>query len=283
MKDQNCNFSTFGKGSLAAHFYHASGFPVGVYTPFLDRLAQQLSIKALHLRPTWKQPGAIPADRSWNIYADDLIQFVEATYSNPIVAIGHSLGAASTVLAAVKRPDLFKALVLIETTQVPKITSKLIRLAPRQVLKHLNPARNSLKKKTNWANKDEFFSEYRSNRAYKRIDDQSLAYFKEHALRESLHGGVELVYPTEWEALSYMGPPFLMDVLCKLEVPIVAVRGKPSVFLSEDSWQKWKHNSPATVFKENLNFGHLLPIEAPQVCADLVIEGLNKLELLNHG
>jgi hypothetical protein len=35
------------------------------------------------------------------------------------------------------------------------------------------------------------------------------------------------------------------------------------------------------VFKEDLNFGHLFPLEAPQICADLVIEGLEQLNLLN--
>jgi pimeloyl-ACP methyl ester carboxylesterase len=280
MKIRKCDFSQFAGGPVGAHFYHASGFPVGVYKPFLDRLSPHLSIDALHLRPTWEQPGLIPKDRSWEIYANDLIHFIEATYQQPIIAIGHSLGASSTVLAARKRPDLFKALVLVESTQVPKVTSRLIRFAPQQLLKHFNPARNSIKKKTHWSSREEFISEYRANRAYKRIDDRSLAYFKEHAVRESKGGGVELVYPTSWETVSYMGPPYLMDTLCKLTVPMVAVRGKPSVFLSEDSWRKWKNESPGTVFKEDLNYGHLFPIEAPQICADLVIEGLKELQLL---
>ena len=281
MKNQNCNSSHFPGGPVGAHFYHASGFPVGVYRPFLDKLSTRLSIDALHLRPTWDQPGIIPKDRSWEIYASDLINFIEATYQKPIIAIGHSLGASSTVLAARKRPDLFKALVLVESTQVSKVTSTLIRLAPKQLLKHFNPARNSIKKKARWSSREEFYSEYRSNRAYKRVDDQSLAYFKEHSVRELKSGGVELVYPTSWETVSYMGPPHLMDTLCRLEVPMVAVRGKPSVFLSEASWEKWKKESSGTIFKEDLNFGHLFPLEAPQICADLVIEGLEQLNLLN--
>ncbi len=281
MKDHNQYVSNFGGGSVAAHFYHASGFPVGVYTPFLRCLANQLSIDALHLRPTWDQPGPLPKNRSWNLYADDLIHFMEANYKEPIIAIGHSLGASSTVLAALKRPDLFKALVLVESTQVPKWTSKLIGMAPVQLLKHFNPARNSIKKKSAWPTKEEFLADYRANRAYKRIDDTGLKYFAEHSIKPSKEGGVELVYPSAWETISYMGPPFLMDTLCSLKVPMVAVRGKPSVFLSEESWQKWKKESPTTVFKENLNYGHLFPIEAPQHCADLVIEGLRELGLLS--
>lgn len=280
LKNQNNNFSQFAGGNVDAHFYHASGFPVGVYHPFLERLSKKLNINALHLRPTWTQPGPIPKDRSWEIYANDLIEFIETTYQHPIIAIGHSLGASSTVLAARKRPDLFKALVLIESTQVPKLTSRLIRLAPKRLLMNFNPARNSIKKKSRWSSREDFISEYRKNRAYKRIDDQSLDYFKAHAVRDAEAGGVELVYPTAWETISYMGPPFLMDTLCKLDVPMVAVRGKPSVFLSDESWRKWQKNSPGTVFKENLNYGHLFPIEAPEICANLVIEGLEELNLL---
>jgi pimeloyl-ACP methyl ester carboxylesterase len=280
LKNQDINFSQFPGGNVDAHFYHASGLPVGVYLPFLEILSRKLNVKALHLRPTWPKPGPIPKDRSWEIYADDLINFIEAAYQRPIIAIGHSLGASSTVLAASKRPDLFKALVLVESTQVPKVTSTLIRLAPKRLLINFNPARDSIKKKSRWSSREEFVSEYRENRVYKRVDDQSFDYFKAHMVRDAVGGGVELVYPTAWETISYMGPPFLMDTLCKLDVPIVAVRGKPSVFLSEDSWRRWQKESPSTVFKENLNYGHLFPIEAPEICANLVIEGLEELNLL---
>lgn len=46
-------------------------------------------------------------------YADDFIEVVEETCSEPAVFVGHSVSAMIGVLAACKRPDLFRQLILI--------------------------------------------------------------------------------------------------------------------------------------------------------------------------
>ncbi len=279
--DYNNIVSSYGSTNHCnAHFYPASGFPVDSYQPFLTKLAEKLHISSLHLRPTWQNSGKLPKNRSWQLYADDLINYLEATIDEPIIAIGHSLGSSSTVMATIKRPDLFKALVLIESTQVPKLTSKLIKLAPKKLLKHFNPAKNCHLKQDTFHSKDEFYNIYRSNRAYKRISDENLQIFAEHALQKNSNGTFSLVYKKDWETISYMAPPFIMEDLCKIDIPTVAVRGKPSVFLSEDSWKLWQQKRPKVIFKENLAYGHLFPLEAPETCATLVLEGLEELGLL---
>ena len=57
-------------------------------------------------------------------------------------------------------------------------------------------------------------------------------------------------------------------------MPCVAIRGRPSIFLADAVWNDWKRSAPDTRFLEDARFGHLLPLEAPPVCADLVQRGL---------
>ncbi len=46
-------------------------------------------------------------------HADDLIEILEALGGPPVVAVGHSVSSMISALAAIKRPDLFAALVMI--------------------------------------------------------------------------------------------------------------------------------------------------------------------------
>ena len=45
---------------------------------------------------------------------DELIDEVEAKYDHPIIGLGHSSGAATTLLAAAKRPELFEKIILLD-------------------------------------------------------------------------------------------------------------------------------------------------------------------------
>lgn len=39
---------------------------------------------------------------------------------------------------------------------------------------------------------------------------------------------------------------------------------------------EWQKNSPNTVFKEDFSYGHLMPLENPARCFDLIEQGLSE-------
>lgn len=51
--------------------------------------------------------------QSLNDYADDCLEVVEHSCSEPVIFVGHSVSAMIGILAAIKRPDLFRQLILI--------------------------------------------------------------------------------------------------------------------------------------------------------------------------
>jgi len=57
---KNAVWEHFKGSGDQAHFYHANGFPLGVYEPLLSRLARKFKLSALHLRPTWPNIGHPP-------------------------------------------------------------------------------------------------------------------------------------------------------------------------------------------------------------------------------
>lgn len=271
----------FNNGNgIAAHFYHANGFPLEIYSGLLTKLSQHLNLSALALRPTWPNIGLPPKQRSWQIYADDLIDFLERQNKGPVIGIGHSMGATCTVLAAKKRPDLFKSLVLIEPAMVSSAVALLVRIFPKAFVNLFNPAKNALKKPDKWDSRQAFLSYCKQFRGYKRFDDEMFSLLAKYGVTETRNGQYQLSFPKIWEAHNYTQPPNLMTSLEKLKMPCIAIRGKPSIFVTESIWQEWRSRCPHFLFKENLDYGHLFPLENPSACYDILSEALTELSLM---
>lgn len=268
----------YGGSGQPAHFYHATGFVPGVYSPLLSRLSQTCRLSTLGCRATWPGAGVPPKGRDyWEGYADELIVFIEQECQAPVIGMGHSMGATCTVVAASKRPDLFKALVLIEPAMVSRPLARLIRHTPKALMSMKEPAKSTLKKADTWPSRDDFLAHCRQLRLYKRFGEEALQAMAQHGVVETAAGQFELAYPKRWEADVYTQPPNVMDLLVGLDLPCVAMRGKPSVFFSEALWQEWQRRSRQTVFKQALDYGHLLPLEAPSLCLELIDAGLAEL------
>jgi len=268
-------YSTSG---AAAHFCGANGFPVGVYEPLLRSLGHRLQISGLEMRATWPDVGPPPRSLRWDAYADDLIAFLDAQSSGPVIGVGHSIGAAATIYAAEKRPDLFKALVLIEPATVSRAIAALLAVVPFSLMRLSEPAKSTLSKPSCWPSRNEFVDACRVSRQFKRLSDEALQALASHAVKESGSGEVELVFSAEWEAHNYCCPPNIMPNLQSLRVPCIALRGKPSVFFTDSLWQKWQRLCPDTRFEELPDYGHLLPLEAPRECASVILDALAELD-----
>lgn len=270
-------FKTFYDTGESVHFYHANGFPLGVYAPLLAKLQQAFSLNALELRPTWPDVGLPPKRRDWQLYADDLILHIELHCSAPIVGMGHSMGATSTILAANKRPDLFKALILIEPAMVSRPIAWFAKLMPKSLMNLTAPAKNTLKKRDAWESREHFLEYCKMSKLYKRFDDEAFTALAQFGVYQHNDGQFTLKFPKRWEAHNYTQPPNVLSILKQIKLPCVAIRGKPSVFFSEATWLRWQQLTPDTVFLEDKRYGHLLPLENPSACFSLIHQGLSEL------
>jgi len=261
----------------AAHFYHANGFALDAYQPLLEQINKKLALSALALRPTWPGCGFPPKSRDWQLYADDLIAFVEQQYTLPIIGIGHSMGATCTILAAEKRPDLFKALVLIEPAMVSCALAAFFRLMPKVLVNMVGPAKSTLKRQDKWSSREAFRAHCRKFPGYKRFNDAAFDALARAGVVETPDGNFTLVFSKVWEAHNYTQPPNVMDNLQGLTMPCAAIRGKPALFFTDKLWQEWQRRCPQSVFLEDTRYGHLFPLENPQACGNLIFDGLSKI------
>ncbi|MEN8118786.1 MAG: alpha/beta hydrolase [Bacteroidota bacterium] len=253
-----------------AHFYGANGFPLGTYSEFLKQLSPKFKLTCLSLRACWPNIGKAPGQMNWEQYADDLIAFLNQNFQEPIVGIGHSKGATATIIAASKRPDLFKSLIVIEPASVTQIMSTILRFTPYFIKITQQPFKGALEKNNIWESRKAFFKHFRENKAYKRISDKVLQDFAEFGLRPTKNEKFTLTFSSEWELSNYLLAPFIWKYLQKVKIPIQVIAGKPSLFFSQKLREKWKSISPNSTIEVNENYGHLFPLEAPGICADMI-------------
>jgi len=270
---QSTLFSSDGE-KPPLHFSSANGFPVGVYQPLLKLLGEQYNVAALANRATWQPAVSLHKSRDWDIYANDLITFIEQQNVGPVVGVGHSLGATCTILAATKRPDLFSKLVLIEPAMVTKPLALLVKMLPKRIMNKINPAKGTLNKPEQFATRDEFLSHIKKFKGYSQFSAEMFELFANHSVVPNQQNGFSLAFPKHWEAHNYTQPPNVMPQLANLAMPVVAIRAKPGIFFSEKLWRQWKNAQPTAKFLESLDHGHLLPLEDPALCSDLIIDGL---------
>lgn len=263
--------------SQTAHFYGGNGFALGVYEPLLSDLAQHLNITALTMRGEWyDKPTADKMTREED--ADVLIEFLQKTQDKPIIGIGHSQGATATTIAAAKRPDLFSALYLLEPVTFTNQQGKLYSLVPRMVKMTREPFKSTQVKQANWHSVDAYYQFLRRHKAYKRITDEHLLTYAKNSLEAGEQGKLTLRFSPKQELANYFGTPLIMKPLQQLiadnKVPVQLIIGKPSMFISQQVRQMWDKFVPKEQMTVLNDYGHLLPLEAPELCAKLIFQKL---------
>lgn len=263
--------------SQTAHFYGGNGFALGVYEPLLSDLAQHLNITALTMRGEWyDKPTADKMTREED--ADVLIEFLQKTQDKPIIGIGHSQGATATTMAAAKRPDLFSALYLLEPVTFTNQQGKLYSLVPRMVKMTREPFKSTQVKQADWHSVDAYYQFLRRHKAYKRITDEHLLIYAKNSLEAGQSAELTLRFSPKQELANYFGTPLIMKPLQQLladnKVPVQLIIGKPSMFISQQVRQMWDTFVPKEQMTVLNDYGHLLPLEAPELCAKLIFQKL---------
>lgn len=266
-------FDDFGGAGPWLHFAHANGYPPRAYTPLIERLAPLGRVLAAHARPLW--PGSRPDGfRDWTPLTEDLLAFLDERPERPAFGIGHSMGGVATLDAALRRPELFRAIVLIDPVIFRQRflwlweTVKGLGLGDR-----LHPLiSGALRRRRLFPGADEMFARYRRAPVFSRIDDRGLRAYVDALARPRADGQVELAYPPEWEAAIYRhGPLNLWDRMPRLRVPLLVIYGAESDTFRAPAVRKMQRLIPHARFQSVPGAGHLVPLEKPAEVAGAIL------------
>jgi len=272
----NC-YDFGGKGPVV-HVAHANGFPPGTYHPLAETLTSRYHVIGLPARPLWSgsRPESAP---DWHPLADDLMQGLDGLGLKGIVGVGHSLGGVLTMWAAVLRPDLFRAVVLIDPVILPPGRLWVVRLLRALRLERRLPlVQATLRRRRVWLNRRACYEHYRSKPLFATWPEASLWAYVEAGTRAADDGQVELVYPPEWEAHIFATVPAdaWRAVPC-LRTPALVVRGERSATFRAESLARMECQLPQARFAVIADARHLVPMERPAETGALVRGFLDEL------
>ncbi|MCX6064260.1 MAG: alpha/beta hydrolase [Chloroflexi bacterium] len=272
-------YTDFGGVGPELHFLHANGYPPACYLPLMELLKNRFHVSAMHLRPLW--PGARPEEiGAWHPLTDDLLFFLNEQKLGPVIGIGHSLGAIVTLRAALRQPERFRALVLIDPVLFPPRFIATFNLA--KVLgfaSRLHPLiAGALKRRRTFDSLEQLYRGYRRRHIFRFFSDENLQTYVNGLSKPRADGAFELAYSPEWEArIYYTGVWRDMDLwwgLPKLKVPTLIIRGaETDTFLAQTAHRVEKVR-PETKIVSLEKSTHLVPLEKPQETLDTIVSFL---------
>lgn len=269
-------FDTYDGAGPLLHFAHANGYPPGCYRQFLTLLGTRYTVRAIHHRPLWSDMDPWQM-RDWRLVTGDLIALFDAQGWRDVIGVGHSLGGVATMYAALERPDLFRALILLDPVFLPSPWLAHVRANPMASPEMHPLVAGALRRRDFWASEQEAFERFRPKPIFQSLSDAALWDYT-RAILKATDGGYTLAYPREWEARFYSLPPTdVWECVPRLSHPTLAVRGAESDTLHPEAWALWQTLQPQATFVELPAVGHLMAMEQPALVAQTILNYLEEL------
>ncbi|MFQ5965852.1 MAG: alpha/beta fold hydrolase [Candidatus Scalinduaceae bacterium] len=244
-------------------FSHANGFPAKSYSYLFELLSphQVFFVEKMG-------HGNFPLNKDLNNFADELIEDIEKKQNLPVIGVGHSTGGVVTLLAAVKRRDVFSKIILID----PVLFSSQKRFGIWLLQKlglgdFLGSTRKAMKRRTHFSTLEEATQYFQSKPLFRNFHPRSFQGYIDHGIISS-QNGLELSFSAKVEADIFRYTQiFIPHESFNLSGTLI-YGDKSSIFWPSDvKW--WK--------KKFLRFqlisfpgGHLFPFEEPEATAKLI-------------
>ncbi|MBK9052987.1 MAG: alpha/beta hydrolase [Chloroflexi bacterium] len=265
-------FHDYGGDGPLLHFAHANAYPPGSYRLFLNALTKNFQVLAAKHRPLW--PNAQPEEmQSWQRIADDLVAFFDQQNLRGVIGVGHSLGGVATMVAAVKRPDLFSQLVLVDPVF---LAPHLLAMVEERVRNEQEPfdfpmVTVAQRRRDWWSNRAAAYEHLRPKTVFARLSDEAMWDFINYGLTDDPNGGCAWLSQRRGEARIYSMPPtFIWEYVRQISQPTLAIRAANSDTLFPAAWQHWQQLQPQATFTELPHVTHLLTMEKPEQVASLI-------------
>jgi len=255
------------------HFSHANGFPAPCYEAMLAPWRERFRVGAIEAIGT---DPRYPPTEGWPHLVEQLIDVLERDYGGePVYGVGHSLGAYLNFLAAVRRPELFRAIVLLDAPVIGAFKGRALGAAKRLgMVDRVTPAGMTRERRSVWTTREEAKAHFRSKKLFRHFTDECLEHYARYGLAGA-PGRFRLRIDPEIEYLIYRTIPHGMGgQLRSLKVPAGFVGGVDSDVLRRVGLGAMRGPRFA---KLSVPGGHLFPFEHPLVAAAAVEELLATL------
>ncbi|AZL69730.1 MULTISPECIES: alpha/beta fold hydrolase [Pseudomonas] len=246
-------------------FAHANGFPSATYGKLFAALAPDYQVR--HLAQHAHDPR-FPVNDNWQSLVDELLHHLEQQDA-PVWGVGHSLGGVLHLHAALRRPELYRGVVMLDSPVLTRVDEWLIQAAKRLgFIDRITPAGRTLGRREAFSDRDSARSYFAGKSLFRHFDPDCLEAYLEHGL-ERAQDGLRLRFDPATEISIYRSIPHASPLPPRqLQVPLAVVRGAQSRVIR-------RHHAlgvrgMARGEYHSLPGGHMFPLERPLDTASLI-------------
>ncbi|RFA26362.1 hypothetical protein CAI21_16855 [Alkalilimnicola ehrlichii] len=255
------------------YFAHANGFPSPCYRRFFTTLEANYRLECLEMGG---HNPAFPVDNNWDALCDELIDDLERKANEPVIGLGHSMGGILTLLASIRRPDLFQAFIMLDPPIIMGPSAWLTGLAKRGgLMDRITPAAISERRRTEWPDLETAIDSLKKKRLFRNFEPACLADYLRYGTAPSKKG-IRLRFSPRTEAAIFRTIPHNLPNLPRTRVPGALIYGEQShVIRFRDLQRLTKHQG---LLLHSSPGGHMFPFEHPQSTGQAVIKALDALQ-----
>ncbi len=258
-------------GRPSLHWAHATGYHARAYTPLLDELSAFINVRAWDMRGHGASAAAGNPEmfRSWETYYRDLIALADAADA-PLWLAGHSIGATASVMAAARRPEKVRGLLLAEPVLMDRrqgfklAVAKLLRQSHRSGL-----AAGAARRRARFESRPVALENYRGRGGFKTWPEEWLAAYVEHGFVDDVDGGVSLAATPAWESATFTATEHNpWPGIRRLKCPVIALGAEVASTFSGRSRRLFVRLAPQAAIETVAETTHFLPMERPGAVLD---------------
>ena len=246
------------------HFAHANGVPSLVYQKLFDLLKDDYDVIYVSLLGPDKR---YPIDNHWVSLTNQVIDsIVQQAKGRKVIGLGHSLGSVLTFQAALKCPELFEQVIMLDPPLIMGKAGFALQLAKTfrlKVLDKMSPAGLSVRRRDHWDSREQAAELLRPKGFYKDFDADCFQAYIDYALTDDhVRGGVELTIPKLDEVNIFRTNPslwWLPQVKPKVSMHLVVAEQSPFLPHKFPQQVEKKFGIPFTITPG----GHMFPLEHP--------------------
>lgn len=255
------------------HFAHGNGFPALCYNQMLTQLSTHFDWCYIDRIGHSKE---YPVTENWHNLVSELIASVQTQADRPVIALGHSLGGVLSLLAAIERPELFKAVVLLDSPLIGPLKSSMVKLAKSLgVIDRVTPAHRTRGRRHYWQNKDQLVSYLKTRDLFKTFSDDCLDDYINYGL-ELREDGYYLRFDKHIEYQIYRTIPHVMPrYKGLLNTPAALIYGDKSTVVDRLDVRYMQTYFNIKCFQTKGT--HLFPMEHPHFVANQIVTVINAI------
>jgi pimeloyl-ACP methyl ester carboxylesterase len=257
------------------HFAHGNGFPSPCYRQLLKPLQKQFQCFYID---RIGHTVEYPVTDNWHHLVEEVIESIKTQAgSEPVIAVGHSLGGVLSFRAAIECPELFRCLILLDSPIIGRFKSRVIRLSKMLgMIDHVTPASRTRGRRHFWETREQVWSYLRSRKLFKYFTAPSLDDYIDYGMEKN-ENGYSLRFNQQIEYQIYRTIPHMLhEYEGQLKIPAALIYGSRSNVIDWLDLSYMKRHYCVKTYP--VKGSHMFPMENPLEAANLIVQAVENLQ-----